>query len=385
MKWVRGVFLGLTSSRLRWDLKAALIVTAILVGCAIPCSSQASPAPGEILEGALTGTWYLPLATPGLVDGPAAGWPGSVAGPRDSGLFLSFEAWAPEGTRGVSWSRGLELIRGGGSGAGSEHDFLAGIIRAYGVDGLAIPGLSEVRFGLTRAETGFARGWSSGGTQAGEIRFFGSWVTSLRAPVGPAVASARLHIIRGTLESRYGGPDESTTLNASGRGYALDVGVIAPVDLVDSGAIQGITAGVFLANVLSGVTWDGSVKSASATRPYSRYERAPTGTALSVELRPALEAVRSIRVALESSGEGTQWNDAGAPDASPWRLRLGAQAGLAPGVAGTVSVALYPDRGPSAAAGASFTLGRMTTEIALAFDDRLSVASRVMVTECIRF
>lgn len=356
-----------------------MILTMILAVWSIPCAAQTTPGPGEILSGALTGVWYLPLAAPDLVNGQLADWPGSVSTARTGALIFSYGAWAPEGTKGVLWSRALELIRGK---SGGDYDFLAGVSRAWGVADVAIPGTGATRLGLTRAEVGLARGWSAGGEQIGEIRTVNSWIAVVGVPVGNLSFGARVHILDGSLEDHFSKAGESTRLLACGRGYTLDLAMRAPIAV---GLVEGMAAEAAAVNVLGGIAWKGSFTSGPTTRAWSRYESAPTGIALSFEMKPALKGFRSFRLTLESSGDRRLWEIADVPCASPWRMRLGAQVQLAPVLVGTGSISLYPSRGPSAAAGAQLRFGRISTDIGLAFDNRLSVASRVMVTGRVTF
>ncbi|MBC7083605.1 MAG: hypothetical protein H5T95_08960 [Firmicutes bacterium] len=360
-------------------MRRFVTLTMILAVWSFPCAAQTTPGPGEVLSGALTGVWYLPLAAPDLVNGQLADWPGSVSTARTGALVFSYAAWAPEGTKGVLWSRALELIRGT---SGGDYDFLAGISRVWGVADLAIPGTGATRLGLSRAELGLARGWSAGGVQAGEIRTINSWVAVVGVPVGNLSVGARIHFLDGSLEDYFSEAGESTRLHACGRGYALDLAMRAPIT---TSLVGEMAAEATLVNLLGGMAWKGSFTLGGTTRPWSRYERAPTGVALSFEMKPALKRLRSLRMTLESSGDRSPWEVADAPCASPWRVRLGAQLELAPMLAGTGSISLHPGRGPSAAAGAHLRLGQISTDIALAFDNRLSVASRVMVTGRVTF
>lgn len=356
-----------------------VILTMILAVWSLPCAAQTTPGPGDILSGVLTSVWYLPLAAPDLVNGQLADWPGSVSMARTGALVLSYGAWAPEGTKGVSWSRALELIRGT---SGGDYDVLAGISRAWGVADLAIPGTGAIRLGLSRAELGLARGWSARGVQAGEIRIINSWIAVVGVPAGNLSVGARIHFLDGSLEDHFSEAGESTKLHACGRGYALDLAMRAPIA---TSLVEEMAAGATLVNVLGGMAWKGSFTPGGTTRPWSRYERAPTGIALSFEMKPALKGFRSFRLTLESSGDRRLREIADVPCASPWRMRLGAQVQLAPVLVGTGSISLYPSRGPSAAAGAHLQLGQVSTDIALAFDNTLSVASRVMVTGRVTF
>lgn len=360
-------------------MRRLVMLTTILAVWSVPCAAQTTPGPGEILAGALTGVWYLPLAAPELIDGPLADWPGSISTTEIGALVFSSGAWAPEGTKGISWSRGLELIRGT---SGGDYDFLAGVSRAWGVAGLAIPGTGAARLGLTRAEVGLARGWSVGGEQAGEIRTINSWIAVVGVPVGNLSVGARVHVLDGSLENHFSTAGESTRLLACGRGYALDLAMRAPIA---TSLVEGIAAEAAVVNVLGGIAWKGLLTPGGTTPPWSRYESAPTGIALSFEMKPALKRLRSLRMTFESSGDRSPWEVADAPCASPWRMRLGAQLELAPVLVGTGSISLYPGRGPSAAAGVQLRLGRVSTDVALAFDNRLSVASRVMVTGRVTF
>lgn len=367
--------------RLRVMVPMILALTAILAVWSGSCAAETVPGPGDLLTGILTSAWYLPLVAPELVAGPLAVWPGPCPATGAGSLVFSSGAWAPEGTKGTSWSRGLELIRGTGGG---DYDFLAGISRAWGVRDLAIPSARPARFGLTQAELGLARGWSEDGERVGEIRTIREWVAEVALPVGSLSFGARAHVLDGSLEDHFiSKAGEDTRLRARGLGYALDLAMTAPITV---SFLQETAVEVAMVNMLGGIAWNGSLTSDGTTRPWNRDEKVLPGVALSFEVRPSSRTrVRSIRITLESSGGGGPWGAVGAPYASPWRMGLGTQLEVAPGFLGTGSISLYPDRSPSAAAGARLRLGRVSTDVALAFDDRLSVASRVMVTGRITF
>jgi hypothetical protein len=259
-----------------------------------------------------------------------------------------------------------------------------GIRRSWGVKDLVFPSGGPVRFGLARTELDLARGWAEHRERAGEIRTIQAWVGEAAIPIRGLILEARLHVLDGSLEGRFSSEfGGETTLLAGGRGYALDLGMSTRLA---AGRLGQVSARVDVVNVLADMRWDGSIASGGTSRPWTKSERACTGTAMSLAVMPpSLSRVRSVTVSLEPSGAKGPWGIAGVPHAAPWQLGLGAQLEIAPGLVGTGAVFLRPDRSPCGSAGARLELGGMCTDVAFAFDERLSVASRVMVTGRVTF
>ncbi|MGE5593409.1 MAG: hypothetical protein ACM3X3_06975 [Betaproteobacteria bacterium] len=364
-------------------MRRLVVLTIIIALGSVPCHAETTPVPGELLTGTLTGAWYLPLSAPELVGGPVAVWPGELSGADTPGtLVFSAGAWVPEGTKGISWSRGLELIRGESAG---DYRFLAGLSRAWGARDLVVPGAGPLRLGLVRTETGLALGWSENGERAGEIRTVNAWVVEAGVPMGNLSLGARAHLLDGSLEDRlFGRSTEGATLLARGRGYAVDLALRAQVA---ANPAREIAAEAGLMNAAGVMAWQGSITSDGTTRPWSRDERVSPCFAMALEMRRSLNIFRALRVSFESSGGGGDlltMVDV-APYAAPWRVGLGAQFEATPGLVGTGYLYLSPNGGPSATADVGLRMGRVSTDVALAFDDTLAVASRVMVTGRVAF
>jgi len=371
------------------SVRRLVVLMMILALGSTPCHAATAPVPGELLTETLTGAWYLPLSAQELAGGSVAVWPGPAVWPGElsgtdtSGtLVLSAGAWVPEGTKGISWSRGLELIRGEPAG---DYRFLAGVSRAWGMRDLIVPGAGALRLGLIRTETGLALGWSENEERAGEIRTVNAWVVEAGLPVGSLSLGARVHLLDGSLEDHLSSQStEGTTLLARGRGYSVDLALKARVA---ANPAREIAAEAGLMSVAGVMAWRGSITSDGTTQAWSRDEGVSPCFAMSLEMRPSLNTLRALRASFESSGGGRDLlRTAGVvPYAAPWRVGLGAQFEVMPGFTGTGYLYLSPSRGPSATAGVGLRMGRVSTDVALAFDDTLAVASRVMVTGRVAF